>query len=72
MSDNPAAAVDPVDPVKKTSEIAGPTGDEATVSMELLDAKCLWNDAEYEQGQRVSADGKCYECSFGRWIEVED
>lgn len=72
MSDNAAVTVEPADPAKTTSEIAGPTADEATVSMEMMNANCYWNDAEYSQGQRVSTDGKCYECSFGRWIEVDD
>ena len=36
MSDNTVVNVDPVDPAKKTSEIAGPSADEATVSMEMM------------------------------------
>jgi len=71
MSDNSGVAVESVDPAKKTSEITGLTSDEATVSMDLADAVCFWNDTEYAQGSRVNTDGKCYECSFGRWIEIE-
>lgn len=64
--------VDPVDPGKKTSEIAGPSADEATVSMDMMEESCYWNDQEFKLGQRVSSGGTCYECSFGRWIELED
>lgn len=72
MSDTTVVNVDPVDPAKKTSEIAGPSADEATVSMDMMSESCYWNDQEFKLGQRVSVDGKCYECSFGRWLELED
>lgn len=65
-----ATPVDPADPGKKTSEIVGPMSDEATVKMELQDAVCHWNDQEFQQGAQVEADGVCYECSFGRWIQI--
>ena len=64
--------VKPAEPGKKTSEILTQTGDERTVKMDLQDAKCHWNDQEFAQGARVDAGGKCYECSFGRWLPVED
>lgn len=72
MSDKNVVTVDPVDPAKKTSEIAGPSADEATVSMDMMSESCFWNDQEFKLGERVSVDGKCYECSFGRWLEIED
>ena len=72
MPDKNAVNVDPVDPAKKTSERAGPAADEATVSMELMNENCLWNDREFKLGQRVSVGGQCYECSFGRWLEIDD
>ena len=72
MSDKTAAKVDPVDPAKKTSEIAGPSADEATVSMDMMSENCFWNGQEFKLGDRVSSEGKTYECSFGRWIELED
>ena len=71
MSDT-GTSVDAVDPSKKTSEIVAATADEATVSMDLQDAKCYWNDVEYNRGTRVNSAGKVYECSFGRWVEQED
>jgi hypothetical protein len=71
MSEN-GDVVEPIDPAKKSSEVAGPTSDEATVSMEMMDAKCYWNDAEYSNGDRVNAEGKVYECTYGRWIQIED
>ena len=67
-----ATPVKPVDPGKRTSEILGPTSDEATVQMSKQTEKCVWNDVEYAQGQQVSVDGKCYECSFGHWVEIDD
>ena len=63
--------VDAPDSSKKTSDIMGPTSDEATVQMSDMDAKCFWNDAEFETGQQISHDGKCFECSFGRWVEID-
>ncbi len=67
-----ATEVEAVDSSKKTSEILGPTSDEATVQMDQLEEKCYWNDAEFSNGDQVTNGGKCYECSFGRWIEMED
>jgi len=64
--------VDPADPGKTTSEIVGPMSDEATVKMELQDKQCLWNDQAFNQGEQVETEGKCYECSFGRWVEIEN
>ena len=72
MSDKNTVNVDPVDPAKKTSERADPSADEATVSMELMIENCFWNDREFKLGQRVSSGGKYYECSFGRWLEIDD
>jgi len=63
--------VDAAEPSKKTSEILGPTSDEATVQMSELDQKCYWNDVEYAQGARISDKGKRYECSFGKWIPLD-
>ena len=62
-------SVDAVDPAKKTSKISGPVSDDATV-LTTADVKCFWNDEEFEAGDRVNADGKCYECSNGTWVEV--
>ena len=72
MPDNNMVKVDPAVPGKKTSEKAGPSADEATVSMELMSENCYWNDKEYKLGQRVTDGSKCYECSFGRWLEIDD
>ena len=65
-----AKAVSAPEAGKKTSEILGPTSDEATVQMNAEKNKCYWNDEEFSQGEKVEADGKCYECSFGRWLEL--
>lgn len=61
--------VEAVDPSRKTSAITGPVDDDATV-LTNADIKCYWNDAEFESGARVASDGKCYECSNGKWVEV--
>lgn len=63
--------VDVADPSKKTSDIIGPTSDEATVQMSELTQKCFWNNVEYRQGTKVISDGHRYECSFGRWIPLD-
>lgn len=63
--------VDVADPSKRTSEILGPSSDEATVQMSELTEKCYWNNEVYNQGVRVQAGQDCYECSFGRWIPID-
>ena len=70
MSEN-SVAVEPADPSKNTSEITGSSSDEATVSMEMMKAKCYWNDAEFSMGDKVSSAGKNYVCNCGRWVEEE-
>ena len=72
MSNSNPTAVEPVDPDKKTSEILGPMSEEATVRMDLQSEKCYWNDAGFSHGDQVSVEGKCYECSYTRWLEVDD
>ncbi len=64
--------VEPAAPGKKTSAILGPNSDEATVQMDQMEQKCYWNDAEFSSGDQVSTGGKCYECSFGSWVQVGD
>ena len=64
-------AVDAADPARTTSEIVGPLSDEATVTMSQDENSCLWNDKKFNQGDRISVDGTCYECSFGRWIHID-
>jgi len=64
--------VEPADPAKKTSDIVSATSDEATVQMDQLDDQCFWNDESFAQGAQISVDGKCYTCSFGRWMPDED
>jgi hypothetical protein len=72
MSNSNPVEVEAPDASKKTSDILGPMSEEATVSMDLQNEKCYWNDAEFSQGDQVIADGKCYECSYTRWLEVDD
>ena len=73
MSDNSnAVPVETPAPSKKTSEILGPMSEEATVRMDLQSENCYWNDAEFSQGDQVTVDGKRYECSYSRWLEVDD
>ena len=62
--------VDAADPAKKTSEIVGPLSEEATVTMTDDNKTCIWNDQEFNQGDRVQVGGDCYECSFGRWVQI--
>ncbi|MEJ2761230.1 MAG: hypothetical protein P8126_06720 [Gammaproteobacteria bacterium] len=64
--------VEPADPSKKTSRVLNVTGNEATVQMDQLDKNCFWNDEAFAQGSRIEVEGTCYECSFGRWVLVDD
>ena len=72
MADNNITTVEAVDPDKKTSSRLGLMSEEATVQLDLKDQKCYWNDQEFGPGDRVSNDGTCYECSYGRWVIVEE
>ena len=72
MAENTPTPVDAVDPAKNTSTILESMGSETTVKMDMQDAKCYWNDVEFSRGQQVSLNDECYECSFGRWVKVED
>jgi len=71
MPDNPKT-VEQVDPGKKTSEVLGPMSEEATVRMDKQNEICFWNDEEFTQGDQVELDDECYECSYGRWVKVDD
>ena len=72
MSNRNPVEVEAPDPANKTSEILGPMSEKATVKMDLQNENCYWNDAEYSHGDQVTVDGKCYECSYTRWVEVDD
>jgi len=73
MADNAETTpVEQVDSSKKTSEILGPMSEEATVQISKQDEKCYWNDTEFSHGDQVSNNGECYECSYGRWVKVDD
>ena len=63
--------VDPADPTKENSEILGPTGNEPTIQLSEFNRTCIWNGAEFEHGAQIRADGKTYECNFGKWIPVD-
>ncbi len=63
--------VEPMDPARQNSPKTGPLSDEATVQMSNANAPCYWNDVEYAPGSRVTEGDTCYECSFGRWIELD-
>jgi hypothetical protein len=72
MADNNAIPVEAVDPDKKTSSRLGPITEESTAQSYLKDQKCYWNDIEFEAGDRILNDGTCYECSYGRWVIVDE
>jgi len=73
MSDKTAPTpVEPVDPVKRTSDVLGLMSEEATVQISKQNEKCYWNDDEFSHGDQVDTDGDCYECSYGRWVKVDD
>ncbi len=69
-SDSTMTSVDATDPARRNSVKTGPIGDEDTIQMEQADATCLWNDQEFAAGSRVTDGEHCYECSFGRWIQI--
>lgn len=63
-------AVESKDPAKRNSPTTGPVDDESTVVLDQAANTCIWNDAEFREGQRVDSEGKVFECTFGRWVEV--
>ncbi len=62
-------SVGTADPAKKTSPVTGPVDSDATV-LTQADMKCYWNDEEFDNGDRISNEGKNYEASNGQWVEV--
>lgn len=65
-----AKSVAPAEASKKTSRIVV-DGTEATVRLEQENAQCYWNDEAFNKGDKVSADGAVYECSFGCWVKMD-
>ena len=63
-------SVEAADPAKKTSKITGPVDEDATVVASETELTCYWNNEEFGSGDRVSSEGKNYECSNGMWVEV--
>jgi len=63
--------VEPMDPDKKNSPIAGPVEDESTVMLDKAATQCFWNDQVFEEGALVEDAGSRYECSLGQWIKSE-
>ena len=61
--------VEPMDPNKKNSQIAGPVSDEATVIMNTASDSCVWNDQTYSEGSVVENEGVNYECHMGQWVK---
>jgi hypothetical protein len=72
MSNSNPVEVEAPDSSKKTSDILGPMSEEATVRMDLENQQCYWNDREFSHGDQVIVDEKRYECSYTRWVEVDD
>lgn len=73
MSDKTSPTpVEPVDSTKKTSEILGPMSEEDTVQISKQSEKCYWNDNEFSHGDQINTGGECFECSYGRWVKVDD
>ncbi len=65
-----AKPVEAADPARITSKIAEPVSAESTVLITNERAKSYWNDAVFENGDRITLDGKCYEANNGQWVPV--
>lgn len=63
--------VEPLDPSKENSPIAGPVEDEGTVILNAASKFCLWNGEQYEEGKIVVSEGVAYECSLGQWVKTD-
>lgn len=64
-------SVAPPDPGKKTSPIVSSTEGESTIVMDASANKCTWNDQDFEEGAMVESEGKTYECTYGRWAQID-
>lgn len=64
-------SVAPHDPARKNSPLVGPTEGESTIVMDASANRCIWNDEEFLDGALVECEGKTYECTFGRWAQVD-
>lgn len=49
-----------------------PIGNQAEDTTVIADteAKCYWNDAAFNDGDNVCADGVPYECHYGSWMRM--
>ena len=61
--------VETMDPEQKNSPVSGPIEQESTVMLSQANTGCHWNGTEYPEGAIVESAGKCYECSYGKWVE---
>lgn len=61
--------VEPMDPNKKNSPIAGPVDGAATVTMDKADDTCTWNDQSFGDGDAVECAGEGYQCNLGYWVK---
>ena len=63
--------VQPRDPALDNSPIAGPIEEESTVRLDQAAKGCVWNGQAFGPGERIEAEGVCYECSLGTWVTIE-
>ena len=61
--------VEPMDPSKKNSPVAGPVAAEATIQMDAAGSTCVWNDQSFEEGSVVESGGASFECQMGQWVK---
>ncbi len=64
--------VEPMDPKKENSPVAGPIEEESTVMMDSTDKSCYWNGKRFDEGTVVCDNGTAYECSLGQWVKRKE
>lgn len=64
--------VEAMDSSKENSRIEIPSEMESTVMIDKAADTCVWNGQSFSDGQQVGNDGKVYECSYGKWVLIED
>ena len=64
--------VEPMDPNKENSPIAGPVSDESTVMLNTAKKTCLWNGQEFQEGDMICDAGASYECNVGNWVKRDE
>jgi len=64
--------VDPMDEAKNNSQAVDSLSGETTIILGEEKSKCFWNDAEFNEGDKICDQGVAYECHMGIWVKRDE